>query len=61
MLERISIRSNSGTERRNVVDRDRATIRGAPAVAFALSRLPPTAWFALPALLLPAVHRARAR
>jgi hypothetical protein len=26
---------------------------------FALSRLPLTAWFALPALLLPAVRRAR--
>jgi vitamin K-dependent gamma-carboxylase len=47
--------------RLEVVDRDGATIRGAPAVAFALSRLPLTAWFALPALLLPAVHRARAR
>jgi hypothetical protein len=34
--------------------------RGRPAVAFALSRLPLTAWFALPTLLLPAVRRARA-
>jgi hypothetical protein len=42
-----------------VVDRDGATIRGAPAVAFALSRMPLTAWFALPALLLPAIRRAR--
>jgi hypothetical protein len=42
-----------------VVDRDGTTIRAAPAVAFALSRLPLTAWFALPALLLPAVRRAR--
>jgi Vitamin K-dependent gamma-carboxylase len=42
-----------------VVDRDGATIRGAPAAAFALSRLPLTAWFALPALLLPGVRRAR--
>jgi hypothetical protein len=42
-----------------VVDRDGATIRGTPGVAFALSRLPVTAWFALPALLLPAVRRAR--
>ena len=31
-----------------------------PRVAFALSRLPLTAWFALPTLLLPAVRRARA-
>ena len=36
-----------------VVDRDGTAIRGAPAVALALSRLPLTAWFALPALLLP--------
>jgi vitamin K-dependent gamma-carboxylase len=42
-----------------VVDRDGTTIRGAPALAFALSRLPLTAWFALPALLLPPVRRAR--
>jgi hypothetical protein len=42
-----------------VVDRDGTTLRGAPAVAFTLSRLPLTAWFALPALLLPAVRRAR--
>jgi hypothetical protein len=41
-----------------VIDRDGATLRGAPAVAFALSRLPLTAWFALPALLLPGVRRA---
>ena len=42
-----------------LVDRDGTTLAGAPAVAFALSRLPVTAWFALPALLLPAVRRAR--
>jgi hypothetical protein len=42
-----------------LVDRDGTTIRGAPAVALALSRLPLTAWFALPALLLPAIRRAR--
>jgi hypothetical protein len=43
-----------------LVDRDGTTIRGGAAVAFALSRLPLTAWFALPTLLLPAVRRARA-
>ena len=43
-----------------VVDRDGTTIRGGPAVAFTLSRLPLTAWFALPTLLLPVVRRARA-
>jgi vitamin K-dependent gamma-carboxylase len=46
--------------RLEVVDRDGTVIRGAPAVAFALSRLPLTAWFALPTLLLPAVRKARA-
>ena len=42
-----------------VMDRDGTAVRGAPAAALALSRLPLTAWFALPALLLPAVRRAR--
>jgi uncharacterized membrane protein YphA (DoxX/SURF4 family) len=42
-----------------VVDRDGTTIRGRPAAVFALSRLPLTAWFTLPALLLPVVRRAR--
>jgi hypothetical protein len=42
-----------------VVDRDGTTLRGAPAIALALSRLPLTAWFALPTLLLPPVRRAR--
>jgi hypothetical protein len=44
-----------------VVDRGGATLRGGPAVALVLSRLPLTAWFALPALLLPGVRRARER
>ena len=43
-----------------VVDRDGTVIRGRAALAFVLSRLPLTAWFALPTLLLPAVRRARA-
>jgi hypothetical protein len=42
-----------------VVDRDGTTIFGAPAVVLTLSRLPLTAWFALPALLHPGVSRAR--
>jgi uncharacterized membrane protein YphA (DoxX/SURF4 family) len=42
-----------------VVDRDGTRLRGGPAVAFTLSRLPVTAWFALPTLLLPSVRRAR--
>ena len=44
-----------------VVDRDGTRLRGTPAAALALSRLPLTAWFALPSLLLPGVRRARAR
>ena len=47
--------------RLEVVDRDGVTLSGAPALAVALSRLPLTAWFALPALLLPSVRRARRR
>jgi hypothetical protein len=47
--------------RLEVVDRDRTAIRGGPAVAVTLSRLPLTAWFALPVLLLPPVRRARRR
>lgn len=42
-----------------VVDRDGSRRRGPPALAFTLSRLPLTAWFALPTLLLPAVRRTR--
>ncbi|HEU5042191.1 MAG TPA: HTTM domain-containing protein, partial [Gemmatimonadales bacterium] len=44
-----------------VVDRDGTTLRGGPALALGFSRLPLTAWFALPTLLLPAVSRARER
>jgi hypothetical protein len=44
-----------------LTDRDGRVVRGPAAVAVALSRLPVTAWFALPALLLPAVRRARSR
>jgi len=40
-----------------VVGRDGSTIRGGPATAFVLSRLPLTAWFVLPALLLLRVRR----
>jgi uncharacterized membrane protein YphA (DoxX/SURF4 family) len=45
--------------RLEVVDRDGTSIHGRPAAIFALSRLPLTAWFALPVLLLPEVRRAR--
>ena len=55
-LARFRIEPGSGFE---IVDRDGTVLRGAPARALLLSRLPATAWFALPALLLPAVRRAR--
>jgi vitamin K-dependent gamma-carboxylase len=42
-----------------LVDRDGTALHGAPAVVLTLSRLPLTAWFALPFLLLPSVRRAR--
>jgi uncharacterized membrane protein YphA (DoxX/SURF4 family) len=58
-LARFRVEPTPPGSRLEVVDRDGTTIRGAPAVALALSRLPLTAWFALPALLLPAVRRAR--
>jgi vitamin K-dependent gamma-carboxylase len=57
-LARFRVESGSRLE---VLDRDRSAIRGGPAVAFTLSRLPLTAWFALPVLLLPPVRRARRR
>jgi hypothetical protein len=56
-LARFRVEAAPPGSRVEVVDRNGATIRGAPAVALALSRLPATAWFALPTLLLPAVRR----
>jgi Vitamin K-dependent gamma-carboxylase len=44
-----------------VVDRDGTALGKGPAVALVLSRLPLTAWFALPSLLVPPVRRARRR
>jgi len=58
-LARFRVEPAPPGSRLQVVDRDGTTIRGAPALALTLSRLPLTAWFALPALLLPAVRRAR--
>ncbi len=58
-LARFRIEPAPPGSRLEVVNRDGTTIRGTPAVAFALSRLPLTAWFALPTLLLPRVRRAR--
>ena len=42
-----------------LVDRDGVVSTGVPALARVLSRLPLTAWFALPTLVLPAVRRSR--
>jgi vitamin K-dependent gamma-carboxylase len=58
-LARFRIESGAPGSPVEVVDRDGRRLRGGPAVALALSRLPLTAWFALPALLLPRVRRAR--
>jgi uncharacterized membrane protein YphA (DoxX/SURF4 family) len=55
-LARFRIEPGSRLE---VVDRDGIVLHGWPALALALSRLPLTAWFALPVLLHPAVRRAR--
>jgi hypothetical protein len=58
-LARFRVEPAPPGSRLEVLDRDHTSVCGAPAIAFALSRLPLTAWFALPVLLLPAVHRAR--
>jgi uncharacterized membrane protein YphA (DoxX/SURF4 family) len=58
-LARFRVEPAPAGSRLELVDRNGTAIRGAPAVALVLSRLPPTAWFALPALLLPAVRQAR--
>jgi hypothetical protein len=58
-LARFRVEPAAPGARLQVIDRDGTAIVGAPAVAMTLSRLPLTAWFALPTLLLPAVRRAR--
>jgi hypothetical protein len=58
-LARFRIEPAPSGSRLELGDRDGTTLRGAPAIALVLSRLPLTAWFALPALLLPGVRRAR--
>jgi hypothetical protein len=58
-LARFRVEPAPPGSRLEVVDRNGTTMCGAPAVAFTLSRLPLTAWFALPTLLLPAVRRGR--
>jgi uncharacterized membrane protein YphA (DoxX/SURF4 family) len=58
-LARFRVEPVAPGARLELIDRDGSVIAGAPAVALTLSRLPLTAWFALPTLLLPAVRRAR--
>jgi Vitamin K-dependent gamma-carboxylase len=58
-LARFRVEPAPAGARLEVLDRNGAAVRGGPAAAFVLSRLPLTAWFALPALLVPAVRRAR--
>jgi uncharacterized membrane protein YphA (DoxX/SURF4 family) len=58
-LARFRVEPAEAGSRLEVVDRDGTAIFGLPAAALTLSRLPLTAWFALPTLLLPAVRRAR--
>jgi HTTM domain len=56
-LARFRVEPAPPGSRLEMVDRDGTTIFGAPAVVLTLSRLPLTAWFALPALLHPGVRR----
>jgi Vitamin K-dependent gamma-carboxylase len=58
-LARFRVEPAPPGSRIEVADRDGTVLRGGPAVAFTLSRLPLTAWFALPVLLLPFIRRAR--
>jgi uncharacterized membrane protein YphA (DoxX/SURF4 family) len=58
-LARFRVEPAPPGSRLEIVDRDGTVIDGAPALALALSRLPLTAWFVLPALLLPSIRRAR--
>lgn len=60
-LARFRVEPSAAGASLEVVDRDGTRLRGIPGAAFAFSRLPFTAWFALPTLLLPGVRRARER
>ena len=60
-LARFRVETGPPRSALEVVDRNGASLGGAPATALLFSRLPLTAWFALPTLLLPGVRRARAR
>jgi hypothetical protein len=56
-LARFRIEWGRDGEPVTLLDRDRRAVQGGWAVCTVLSRLPLTAWFALPALLLPGAHR----
>jgi hypothetical protein len=58
-LARFRVEPAPAGSRLEVVDRDGTALGRGPAVALVLSRLPVTAWLALPTLLLPPVRRAR--
>jgi hypothetical protein len=56
-LARFRIEETSPGSRLEVIDRDGSALRGAAAAVMALSRLPLTAWFALPVRLVPSIRR----
>jgi hypothetical protein len=56
-LARFRIVHGANGQALHAVDRDGGVVAGRGAVCLALSRLPVTAWFALPSLLLPATRR----
>jgi hypothetical protein len=58
-LARFRLEPAAPGARLELIDRDGTAIHGTPALILTLSRLPLTAWLALPALLLPPVRRAR--
>jgi Vitamin K-dependent gamma-carboxylase len=58
-LARFRLEPGAPGSRPEVVDRDGTTLAGAPAVAFAFSRLPLTAWLALPLASLARPSRTR--
>jgi hypothetical protein len=58
-LGRFRVEPAGADSRLEVVDRNRTVLRGGAAACLILSRLPLTAWFALPTLLLPSFRRAR--
>ena len=56
-LARFRVEHGTPGEPPRVVERDGTIVEGGAAVRLALSRLPVTAWFALPTLLLPGARR----